>query len=169
MLVFFKPPNNGETGSRTWKSIGPFFICKITLSSNFPSNSTKLSYAALARSVFLSRQSCPQLYTKQRHTKIPPYGASALPNIFAPSACVLPYVNGPGLPSESAFTKNPPKFGITSYTCATAFFHQSATIEFNGSQSVKLSNSIGAAKFTLVYNLIPYFANKSAYCFTCCK
>ena len=43
-LVFSSAPNSGDAGSRTWKSMGPFLIWTITLSSNLPSSGTKLSY-----------------------------------------------------------------------------------------------------------------------------
>lgn len=50
-------PISGETGSRTWKSIGPCFTWSTALAANAPSSGTKWSYAARARSVPRSRQS----------------------------------------------------------------------------------------------------------------
>ena len=58
--------NSGDAGSRTWKSIGPCFTCRTTLSSNCPSSAMKLSNAALARSFRGSRQSMWWSYTNPR-------------------------------------------------------------------------------------------------------
>ena len=41
-LVFSSAPNSGDAGSRTWKSMGPFLIWMITLSSNLPSSGTEV-------------------------------------------------------------------------------------------------------------------------------
>ncbi len=38
MWVCCRPPISGETGSRTWKSMGPFLICNVTLSRKVPSS-----------------------------------------------------------------------------------------------------------------------------------
>jgi hypothetical protein len=42
-VCFFQGSKEGDAGSRTWKSMGPFLIWMITLSSNWPSSWLKLS------------------------------------------------------------------------------------------------------------------------------
>lgn len=44
-------PKRGLNGSRGWKSIGPFFICIITLSRNVPSSGMNSRYARQALSL----------------------------------------------------------------------------------------------------------------------
>src|SRR5690606_29986437 len=74
-------PNNGEKGSRGWKSSGPFLTWTKALGSNCPSSGLNSSYASRMRSTGLLSE-----YTNARHITMPPWGATALANMLAPSA-----------------------------------------------------------------------------------
>lgn len=82
--------------------------------------------------------------------------------MFAPSVCERPYVNGPGRPSESAFTTNPPKSGITAYTSRAARPHQPRTASSSGSAVDSPPSTTGAAKVTDRCVRIPYGRNVRA-------
>ena len=75
---------------------------------------------------------------------------------------VSTYVKGPGLLSESAFTRNPPKSGMKWYISVAASRHHFATDLSKGSAVDRFPNSIGLAKSTDKKIVMPYFLKISA-------
>lgn len=82
-FVYRIAPNRGCTGSRIWKSIGPYLVWRMTLSSNLPSSGANTRY-------WYSAQSLKSSWTKLRQTICPLCGATVRASMFAPSAWVRP-------------------------------------------------------------------------------
>ena len=82
--------------------------------------------------------------------------------MFAPSAWLRPYPNGPGWPSESAFTTYPPKSGMRAYTRRVVAAHHARTSPSSGSALGSPPSRTGAAKLTDRCTRMPYGRSTSA-------